>query len=129
MRESEGGAGFVAGFLLGGIAGAALALFLTPRSGGENRDMLRERSIELRVKAEEAAAKAREEADELLARGKVILEEQKARVQEAVDEGRDAAGQRKSELLSRYQTAKDTGESPFPEDATMLEQRPETATE
>ncbi len=129
MKESEGGSGFVAGFLLGGIAGAALALFLGPKNGDENREMLRERSITLRVKAEEAAARAREEADELLTRGKVILEEQKSRVQEAVEEGRDAANQRKSELLSRYRVAKETGEAPDPEDTIMPERRPETSAE
>ena len=129
MKESEGGSGFVAGFLLGGVAGAALALLLAPGRGNENREMLRERGIELRVKAEEAAAKARGEADELLARSKTILEEQKSRVQEAVDEGRDVANQKKSELLSRYRIAKETGESPLPEDTGMPEQRPETTTE
>jgi gas vesicle protein len=126
VKESDGGAGFIAGFLLGGIAGAALALFLAPRSGDENRDMLRERSIELRVKAEEAAAKARIEADELLSRGKVLLEEQKARVQEAMEEGKEVANLTRAELLARYKTAKETGGPPMPEDMTIPEQRPET---
>ena len=129
MNESKGGSGFVAGFLMGGVAGAALALLLAPGRGDENRELLRERSIELRTRAEEAAARAREEADELLARSKTILEEQKSRVQEAVDEGRDVASQKKSELLSRYRIAKETGESPIPEDTVAPEQRPESATE
>lgn len=114
---------------MGGVAGAALALLLAPGRGDENRELLRERSIELRTRAEEAAARAREEADELLARSKTILEEQKSRVQEAVDEGRDVASQKKSELLSRYRIAKETGESPIPEDTVAPEQRPESATE
>src|SRR5512133_3523141 len=115
MKDSESGGGFVAGFMLGGIAGAALALLLAPRSGDDNRGALRERTIELRLKAEEAAAKARVEADELLARGKVMFDEQKSRVQEAVDEGKDAASQKRSELLSKYRTAKETGEVPVDE--------------
>ncbi len=118
MKESESGGGFVAGFMLGGVAGAALALLLAPKSGDENRGALRDRTIELRVKAEEAAAKARVEADELLARGKVIFDEQKSKVQEAMEEGRGAANQKRSELLSRYQTAKETGEAPPPEGLT-----------
>ena len=126
MKESDGGAGFVAGFLLGGIAGAALALFLAPRAGEENRDMLLERGIELRVKAEEAAAKARVEADELLARGKVLLEEQKTRVQEAMEEGKEVANLTKVELLARYKAAKESGEAPMREDMGMPESRPET---
>ena len=129
MKESEGGSGFVGGFLLGGIAGAALALLLAPGRGNENREMLKERGIELRVKAEEAAAKARGEADELLARSKVVLEEQKSRVQEAVEEGRDAASQKRSELLSRYKVARDTGGSPLPGDSSIPEHRPESTAE
>ncbi len=125
MKESESGGGFVAGFLLGGIAGAALALVLAPRSGDENRGALRERTIELRLKAEEAAAKARVEADELLARGKVIFDEQKSRVQEAMEEGKEAANQKRADLLSRYQTAKETGEAPPPEHLRPPETRPE----
>lgn len=118
MKESESGGGFVAGFLLGGIAGAALALLLAPRTGDENAGTLRERTIELRLKAEEAAAKAREEADELLARGKVMFDEQKVRVQDAMEEGKEAAAQKRSELLSRYRTAKQTGE--LPPDETLM---------
>lgn len=112
MKSEEGGAGFVSGFLLGGLVGAALALILTPRSGEEARGTLRERSIELKVRAEDVATKAREEADELLARGKIVLEEQKSRLQEAIDEGKDAATQKRAELLAKYRVAKETGEAP-----------------
>jgi gas vesicle protein len=125
-KESDGGAGFVAGFVLGGIAGAALALFLAPRSGEESRSGLRDRTIELKIKAEEAAAKAREEADELLARGKVLFDEQKSKVQEAVDEGKDVAGQKRSEMMSRYRVAKETGEVPL-EETPPAPPRPEIA--
>ena len=130
MKESESGGGFVAGFLLGGIAGAALALLLAPRTGDENVGALRERTIELRLKAEEAAAKARVEADELLARGKVIFDEQKTRVQDAVEEGKEAAAQKRAELLSKYRTAKETGEVPSEEIAgASIPIDPETRTE
>lgn len=112
MRSGERGGGFIAGFLLGGLVGAATALLLTPRSGEETRGSLRETGIELRVKAEEAAAKARLEADELLTRGKAILEEQKDRVLEAVEEGREAAAQKRAELLAKYRIAKEKGEVP-----------------
>ncbi|HEX9017018.1 MAG TPA: YtxH domain-containing protein [Chloroflexota bacterium] len=128
MSESEGGSGFVAGFVLGGIAGAALALLLAPRTGDENRGALRERTIELRVRAEEAAARARVEADELLSRGKVILDEQRSRLQEAVDEGKEAATQKRSELLSRYRTAKESGELPETDELPPTT-RPEAAAE
>lgn len=112
MKSEERGGGFIAGFLLGGLVGAAAALLLTPRSGDETRDTLKETGIELRVKAEEAAAKARDEADELLIRGKAIFEEQRERVKEAVEEGREAAAQKRAELLSKYRVAKEKGEVP-----------------
>lgn len=115
MKSDGGGAGFVTGFLLGGLVGAAVALVLTPRSGEETRDTLRDKGIELRVRAEEVAARAREEADELLARGRAAFEEQKARVQEAIEEGKDAAAMKKAEMLSRYRVAKETGEAPLDE--------------
>ncbi|MCL4535140.1 MAG: YtxH domain-containing protein [Bacteroidetes bacterium] len=115
MKSQEGGAGFVTGFLLGGLVGAAAALLLTPRSGEEARDTLVDRGIVLKVKAEEVAAKAREEADEILSRGKTVLEDQRARLKEAVEEGKGAAAEKKAELLAKYRVAKATGESPEPE--------------
>ena len=115
MKSKENGSGFMAGFLLGGLVGAAVALLLTPRSGEETRDTLRDKSIELRVRAGEVAARARSEADELLARGKATFDEQKARVQEAIEEGKDAAAAKKAELLSKYHVAKETGETPLEE--------------
>jgi len=121
MKSEEGGAGFITGFLLGGLVGAGLALLLAPRTGEETRDTLRERGIELRIKAEEAAARAREEADELIARGRTVLEEQRSRVQEAVEEGKEAAAQKKAELLAKYQVAKEKDE------VAATEEKPEAA--
>jgi len=60
MKPEEKGSGFIAGFLLGGLVGAAAALLLTPKSGEETRFTLRETGIELKVKDEEAAARARD---------------------------------------------------------------------
>ncbi len=123
MKSEDRGGGFIAGFLLGGLVGAAAALLLTPRTGEETRGSLRERGIELRVKAEEAAAKAREEADELLLRSKAAFEEQKGRIMDAVEEGKEAAAQKKAELLAKYRTAKEKGE--IPEEAPPAEEKPE----
>ncbi len=112
MSSEDRGGSFVVGFLLGGLVGAAAALLLSPRSGEETRGTLRETGIELRVRAEEVATKAKEEADDLLIRGKTIFDVQKERVKEAVEEGRDAAAQKSAELLSKYRISKETGEVP-----------------
>lgn len=74
-HDSDFGA-FLAGFVVGGLVGAATALLLAPQSGEETRTLIHDRSIELkdkavekaetaRIKAEAAAAEARARADEL----------------------------------------------------------------
>jgi len=67
---------FLAGFVIGGLVGAAVALLTTPQTGEETRTLIHDKSIELkdkaveraetaRVKAEAAAAEARARADEI----------------------------------------------------------------
>ncbi len=77
MSDQNGDFGaFLAGFVIGGLVGAAVALILAPQSGEETRTLIHDRSIELkdmaaekaetaRIKAEAAAAEARARADEL----------------------------------------------------------------
>lgn len=55
-----GTGGFMAGVLIGGAIGVAAGLLLAPKSGDEMRTMLSERSQELRDKADELTAAARE---------------------------------------------------------------------
>jgi gas vesicle protein len=53
---------FVVGFVVGGVAAAVTALLLAPQSGEETREIIKEKSIELRDNvqhtAEETIAKA-----------------------------------------------------------------------
>ena len=77
--DNEYGA-FFSGFLIGGLVGAAVALLLAPQSGEETREIIRDRSIELRDQAEVMAKDAMTTAEDLQKRGQVILEEQKSRV-------------------------------------------------
>ena len=99
---------FQAGFILGGLVGAAVAMILAPASGEEARRKIRARGIELRdqiedraeetrkraeditgdvkTRAEKAAEEARKRAEELQERGRVILEEQKTRLTKAHSE-------------------------------------------
>jgi gas vesicle protein len=53
MDENKGGGAFFAGFLLGVLAGAAVALLYTPQSGEKTRFLIQEKGIELKTQVEE----------------------------------------------------------------------------
>ena len=91
MASNDSSAGtIVAAFVLGAIAGAAVALLVAPTTGEEMRRMIGERAREGREKAEEAARQSRE-----------FLNRQKQTFANAVDRGREA-----------YQQARGAGEQP-----------------
>ena len=66
-------------FVLGAIAGAAVALLLAPATGEETRRVLAEKAKEGRDKASDAARQGRE-----------FLHRQRDHLQTAVDRGREA---------------------------------------
>jgi gas vesicle protein len=91
MASHDSGAGtVVAAFVLGAIAGAAVALLVAPATGEETRRILGERAREGREKAEEAARQSRE-----------FLNRQKQTFNNAVERGREA-----------YHQARGGGEQP-----------------
>jgi gas vesicle protein len=60
-RDESAGAGSVLlAFLLGAVAGAAVALLYAPVTGRETREYLNDRAAEARARAAEAAAKGRD---------------------------------------------------------------------
>lgn len=85
MSEHDGDFGaFVAGFLIGGLVGAATALLMAPQSGEETRAIIRDRSIELKDRAVETAEQTR-------ARAEVALEDARHRAEAAIQETRTRA--------------------------------------
>ena len=93
MAERRGPA-FVVGLAVGVLAGAAFAMLMAPQSGEETRDLLY-------AKAREAGERARDgagDASDLLARGRKIVDEARARIDGAVTEGKDAAERQRSTL-------------------------------
>ena len=70
---------FVAGFLVGGVAGAAAALLMTPQPGDETRTRVQEKSVELKSRLGDLTAQARDQAGKVATqvqeRGKTIVEE------------------------------------------------------
>jgi len=108
MGEKNGDFGaFLAGFMIGGLVGASVALLLAPQSGDETRTVIRDKSIELYDKveqsvkdtydkAEQFAEDTASRADDLRRRGQVILEEQKEAVEKAVKKAQKATSRKKS---------------------------------
>lgn len=86
MSERDEFGAFLVGFIVGGLAGAVVALLFAPQSGEETRAVIKERSIELRdraaeeaeaawKRAEDAALEARAKAEELLKQAQTQSEE------------------------------------------------------
>ena len=89
MARDDSGTVVVA-FVLGAIAGAAVALLMAPASGEETRRILAEKAREGRERAEEAARQGRD-----------FLNRQKETLSNAVERGREA-----------YEQARGRGERP-----------------
>lgn len=79
-RDHEGSAGTVLlAFVLGAVAGAAVALLYAPQTGEETRRLLGERAREGRERAAQAARQGRE-----------FVDRQRETLATAVDRGREA---------------------------------------
>ena len=79
MSNNDSFGAFSAGFLIGGLIGAAVALLIAPQPGEQTRAQLQERGIELQSKAQDTLVQARKKADEMIAdaqeKSKVILDQ------------------------------------------------------
>ena len=79
-RDDGGGAGSILlAFVLGAVAGAAVALLYAPATGRETREFLGEKAREGREKAGEAAAKGRQ-----------IINQGRETITTAIERGREA---------------------------------------
>jgi gas vesicle protein len=78
MSDRDDFGAFLIGFVVGGVAGAVAALLLAPQSGEETRNMIKDKSIELRDKAaqqaEVIADRAGQVANDAKMRGKDFVE-------------------------------------------------------
>ena len=94
---SEIGA-FMAGFVIGGLVGAATALILAPQSGEETRAQLATRSHELREAGvnqyETARVRVHDTSGQVQEQARIVLDEGKNRL----DRSKRAAGEAQEEI-------------------------------
>jgi gas vesicle protein len=107
MSDEGKGAEFLAGLLIGGLVGAAAALLLAPQPGDRTREELREKGIELKERVIELSEEARKVAEDLQTESRSIVDEQKSRLGEAIQEGKKAAAKKKKELLEDLEKQSD----------------------
>jgi len=74
-RNHNGARAFVLGGLIGGLAGAVIALLRTPQSGQETRDQIREKSLELKAEAEQKVAEGKRAVEESIAHARETVAE------------------------------------------------------
>ena len=92
MADNSGDLGsFLAGFVIGGLIGAGVALLMAPASGEETRAAIADKSIELRDRAYETASDVQTRAGELADQTAQTYDEQVKRIQAAVDAGKKPA--------------------------------------
>jgi gas vesicle protein len=89
---------FLAGFVIGGLVGAAVALILTPQSGEETRRRLSDMSSDLRNAGQERIEQAREAADSYT-----------HRAGEAISDIRGQAGQLGEQIQEQTRIVLDAG--------------------
>jgi gas vesicle protein len=86
---------FLAGFVIGGLVGAATALILAPQSGEETRMQIVSRSNDLRQAGSEQVRHYREVADsyahDYLERAEQVVDTTRHRIQEAGDQVQEQA--------------------------------------
>ena len=93
MSDRDEFGAFLVGFIVGGLSGAVVALLFAPQSGEETRALIKDRSIELRDRAqqsaEEALARAEAAAAEARARADDLARQLRERGQEVVEDVRE----------------------------------------
>lgn len=95
MSDSDDFGSFLAGLVVGGLVGAAMALLMAPQSGEETRSVIRDRGIELKDRAVEYSGTARDRAvaavDDARVRADEALEDLRHRTNELAQIAREKA--------------------------------------
>jgi gas vesicle protein len=109
MSDRDEFGAFLVGFVVGGLTGAVVALLFAPQSGDETRALIKDKSIELRDKAqvtgEEALARAEALAADARKRAEELTKEARTRANELASELRERTGHLTSEVRERGKSA------------------------
>jgi gas vesicle protein len=91
MAEKDGFGSFLIGFLVGGLAGAVVALLYAPATGEETRTVIKDKTIELKDKTvetfDETYKKAEIAATDAVAKAQTLLKEAQLKAGEVVKKG------------------------------------------
>ena len=91
MDKENSGRSFFVGFLVGGVVGSVLTLWLAPKA----RRQMRERGIDVGGRLGGLGALIKEKGDEFMARAREVIKQ-------AVEEGKKASDKARSELEERF---------------------------
>ena len=105
MSDRDEFGAFLVGFVVGGLTGAVVALLFAPQTGEETRALIKDKSIELRDKAQLTA-------EEAYARAEQAAKDARARAEELAHEARTRAGQLANEVRERGKSAMDAVRKP-----------------
>ena len=115
MSDRDEFGAFLVGFIVGGLSGAVVALLFAPQSGEETRALIKDKSIELRDRAqqsaEEALARAEATAQEARARADELARQLKERGQVMYDDVRERGKTAVEAVRSRVGKKSDTEEA------------------
>lgn len=103
MSDDSDFGNFLAGFVIGGLVGAAAALLLAPQSGEDTRVLLRDKGIELKDRAVETAEDTRVRAEEALEEARIRAEDAMEELRVRTDEVSRLAKERAADLQQRGQ--------------------------
>ena len=91
MAEKDGFGTFLLGFLVGGIAGAVVALLYAPASGEETRTVIKDKAIELKDKTvetfDETYKKAEAAATDAVSKAQDLLKQVQTKGAETLKKG------------------------------------------
>ena len=100
MSDRDEFGAFLVGFIVGGLTGAVVSLLFAPQSGEETRALIKDKSIELRDKAQVSA-------EEAIARAEAATAEARARADDLARQLREKSKEVYTDVRDRGQAAID----------------------